>query len=368
MSKVAIDLNLEQLNEVLRDEWISVRKSDPEEFIDDDSLLQRIRKLLEDDRYGVQTFRYMFLSSVLTNAVHPEAHYRAVQTKADLDGAFSSRTVAEQVIVDWEQANGQRLGGSNEPGTSKPFRWAEVSENNQVMRDDAHRLLYELLEEFETQTAAGELDQQALLRCTLSVIAELERQTVDFSAPSQVPYMELKPAVEEYLELTGGGERLAAVAAGVIRAIYEYSDTDEWSVTAEHVNIPDEQSNAAGDIELFKSGSLQRAFEVKDKSVAERDIIHSEEKAQKHEVEEYLYLVGDGFAEGEKTAAKRAVKSASVEMIIVYPHEILSRLKFVGKSGRKDFLNHVGDILDEMRAQERNRRAWEETADQFSEE
>jgi hypothetical protein len=360
VSDDSVSLDLDQLTDVLHTEWDRIRSADEDCYLEDDSLRRQIRELLTDDRYGVQTFRYMLLSSVLTKAVHPEVHYRAVQTESTLDGAFSSRTVAEQVIVDWEQANGQRLGGSNEPGTSKPFRWAEISRDNSVMRDDVLDSLHGLLAELEARTEAAEIDPKDVLRQALVVISRLDSQTVEFTDPSRVPFRDLEPAVEEYLRQTGGGERLAAVAAGVVETVHGRAGSDEWSVTADQVNIPDEQSSAAGDIELFREGDLQYAYEVKDKPVAENDIHHSVEKAQANELGEYLYLVGDGFETGEQQGAKQAAAEAPIELLLVTPDEMLSRLKFVGEQGRIDFLTHAGDFLDDMRAQPENRRDWKQ--------
>lgn len=366
MEHVAISLDLDQADELLRQEWKRVLKDDDYDYIDDSVLQQKTRELLNDDRYGVMTFKYIFVSNVLAKAVDPAVHYRAMQTKSDLVEAFSSRTIAEQVIVDWEQENGQRLGGSNEPGTSKPFRWSEVSNDNQVMRGDAHDLLYDLLEKFERKTSESNFAPTDVLRQTLYEISRLEPLTVDYASPSAVPYSELEPSLYEYLETSGGGERLAAVAAGIVRAYYFHAADTDWEVNAEHVNIPDEQSNAAGDIEIFKDNELYRAYEVKDKPVAKSDITHAIGKAQSHELGEYLYLVGAGFKDGEERTAKREAEDAPIEMILVYPSEMMNRLKFVGKEGRKTFVDYVGEFLNDMRATDKNKRDWKGIAERFT--
>lgn len=365
MHNVSVSLDLDSIDEILRDEWKRVLRDEDPDYIDEPGLKRKIEQLMTDDRYGVMTFKYMFFSNVLTKAVHPAVHYRAIQTESELEEAFSSRTVAEQVIVDWEQENGQRLGGSNEPGTSKPFRWPEVSKGIQVMRDDVLDHLYNLLEELERKTSAGELEPIDVLRQTLFIVSQLESQTVDYSSPSDVPFRELEPSLQEYLEISGGGERLAAVAAGVVRAYYFHAGDEEWEVDAEHVNIPDEQSNAAGDIEIFKDEELTHAYEVKDKPVARNDIAHAIEKAQSHELGEYLYLIGAGFKNGQKRDAIREADEAPIEMILVYPEGMVGQLKFVGKEGRKKFIDYVGEFLNEMRATDKNKRDWKKIAERF---
>jgi hypothetical protein len=362
---VSVSLDLDEADELLRREWQRVLADDEPAYIDDEVIKTEIEQLLRDDRYGVMTFKYMFVSNVLAKAVHPSVHYRAIQTESELKEAFSSRTIAEQVLVDWEQENGQRLGGSNEPGTSKPFRWPEVSREIQVMRDDALELLYNLLKRLEEKTSSGELDPVDVLRYTLFEISQLESQTIDYASPSAVPYADIERSLYEYLEVSGGGERLAAVAAGIVQTYYFHAGDETWEVIAEHVNIPDAQSNAAGDIEVFRDGELVRAYEVKDKPVAKNDVKHAVEKAQTHELGEYLYLVGDGFEIGEERAAKREAIEAPIEMILVYPDELVSGLKFVGKAGRRQFVDYVGEFLNDMRAAETNKQAWKEIAEGF---
>lgn len=365
MRSVSVSLDLDKTDQTLRDEWKHVLRNQDVDYIDYPDIENQIAELMKDDRYGVQTFKYMFLSNVLAKATHSDVHYRALQTESELEGAFSSRTVAEQVIVDWEQENGQRLGGSNEPGTSKPFRWPEVSKEIQVMRDDVLNDLYHLLKELQEKTSTGSLDPTDVLRYTLYVVSQLDSQTVDYSSPSDVPYIELEPAINEYIEITGGGERLAAVAASIVKAHYFHSGNDAWEINAEHVNIPDEQSNAAGDIEVLNDGELNHAYEVKDKPVAKNDITHAIEKAQSHELGEYFYLIGDGFKQGEKRDAIQEAEDAPIEMILLYPDEVVGQLKLVGKEGRKKFIDYVGEFLNNMRATEANKSDWKNIATRF---
>lgn len=363
---MSISIDTRAADEILRREWKNVLRSDTEDYLDDPELRSKIEEILTDDRHGVMTFKYMLLSNILAKAVNSDIHYRAIQTESDLDGAFSSRTIAEQVIVDWEQENGQRLGGSNEPGTSKPYRWAEVSPEIQVKRDDSRDNLYELLGELETRTETGEIDPIDVLRQALECVSRLEANTIDYSSPSVAPYRELSDRVKEYLEISGGGERLAAVAASVIKASYFHADGADWEVSAEHVNIPDQQSGAVGDIEIFHDGTLHHAYEVKDKPVEKNDIIHAEEKAQRNELDEYIYVVGAGFKDGEESRAVKAADDAAIELILVSAHELISRLKFVGREGRKKFIDFVGEFLNEMRATDANKDDWKEIAEGFT--
>lgn len=375
---MTVSVDLDEADSLLRQEWARVladvgaddgAAGDGAEvdYVDDDLVCREIRRSIRDDRHGTMTFKYMFLSSVLAKATNPDVHYRAVKTTSDLDGAFSSRSVAERVIVDWEQDNGQRLGGSNEPGTSKPFRWDEFSEDysDEVLRSDAYDRLTDLLARLQDETRTGELDPVDVLRQTLSEVARLESRTIDFTATAAVPYRELEEHVRAYLEETGGGERLVAVTAGVLRAYYAHAGDGDWAVEVQHVNVPDEQSDAAGDVEVYRDGDLRLAVEVKDKPVARNDLKHSIRKAQQFELGEYRYLVGDGFADGEAGAATREAASAPVEMVLWFPDDLYSQLKSVGQDGRRAFVNGVSEYLNEMRALDRNKDDWRAVVEQF---
>jgi hypothetical protein len=363
---MAVSLSLEKADEILRTEWNRVLEQGDRNYLSDASIRERVHDILNDDRYGQMTYKYIFVANVLAKATNPAIHYRAMQTESDLDGAFNSRSVAEDVIVDWEKENGERLGGSNEPGTNKPYRWPELAPSNNSMHQASLERMCELLDELEGKTATGTIDPTDVLRQTLHEYSQLESQTVDYVSPSEVPYGKLRPRVDDYLEISSGGERLASVTAGITYAQYFHADPDgDWTVTADHVNVPDEQSSAAGDVEVKRDGELVRAIEVKDKHVGVSDIQHAVRKAREAELGEYLYLVGDGFKSGEKRDAIAEAEDAPIEMILVYPDEQLAQLKFVGEAGRKKFVDAVGEFLNDMRAQEESKSGWTDLVDSF---
>jgi hypothetical protein len=126
-------------------------------------------------------------------------------------------------------------------------------------------------------------------------------------------------------------------------------------VQADHANVPDEFSEAAGDVEIFKDDELRKAFEVKDKPTERSDIQHIITRAQKNELGEYHYLVGAGFKDGERDGAIEEVKNAPIEVILLFPEEIISLLKFISDAERVLFVEAVGEFLNDMRAEERNK-------------
>lgn len=365
---MAVKFDLGEVDSVLRREWNRVRNDNEPDYIDDERVRNDLRAVLQEDRYGTMTFKYMLVANVLAKAVNEDAHYLALQVESDLPGCFNSRSIADDVLADWDKDNGERLGGSNEPGTSKPYRHPDIDPNNAASIQDALDRLYETLSDLQEKTERGEIDPMDVLRHTLYEVSELEPQTVDYENPSDVPFRKLKPVIEEYLEISGGGERLASVTAAAVDAYYDHAGEGDWLVKAEHVNIPDEQSNAAGDVEVFygDEDDLRVAYEVKDKPATKADIQHSIRTARENELGEYLFVLGDGWRDmSEKRGATGVIEDAPIELILVTQEEIIQQLKFVGDGGRSRFTEQVGEFLNEMRAQEESKSGWKELMESF---
>jgi len=365
MSNSAVSVDEDRADSLLRSEWSRVLNEDEGEYVENDVIRQKLSEVLNASQL---TYKYILVTNILAKAVNSDIHYRAMQAKSDLEGAYNARSLGHKVIVEWEKENGERLGGSNEPFLNKPARDPEFSLENAARSKSAQERLYNLLERLQEKTESGEVAPEDVLRQTLKEISKLEPHTVDFESPSEVPFGKLAEKVREYLEETGGGERLSAVCAGVMRAYYFSAGGDGWRIDAEHANSPDEFSGSAGDIEIFRDDELAQAIEIKDKPTERSDIQHAVRKAQENELGEYLFLIGSGFRnETEKKGALQEIEDAPVEIVLLYPEDLLSVLRFVGDSGRVLFVEAVGEFLNNMRATEENKEGWAEIAQGFGE-
>ena len=146
-----------------------------------------------------------------------------------------------------------------------PARHPKVDTSNRARSSQKQERLYNLLQRMEEEVQDGELDPTDVLRQTLQAISDLESKTVEFKSPSDAPYNVLARNIREYLKQSGNGERLPAVVAGIMQTYYEHAGEGDWQVDCEHANVSDEFSKAAGDVEIFYHGELQKAMEVKDK-------------------------------------------------------------------------------------------------------
>jgi hypothetical protein len=358
-------VDIDEAARILNQEWNRVRNDDEHDYLSDGTVAGKIREVLHDSQL---TYKYILVTNILAKAVNPHIHYRAMQAQSDLSGAYNARSLGHQVLVEWEKAHGERLGGSSEPFLNKPARFPEFAMENAHRSASAHRRLYELLDGLEEKTNAGEIAPMDVLRHTLDEISRLKPRTIDFKSPSDVPFRELHARVDEYLDKSGGGERLAAVTAGIMTAYYRSSGNEEWTIEAEHANVPDEFSKAAGDIEVFRDDELVRAIEVKDKPTERSDIQHAITKARENELGEYLYVVGAGFTTPtEKQASATETEEAPLEVMLLYPEDLLNLLKFVGDAGRISFIESVGEFLNAMRASGENKEWWKELVEDFRE-
>ncbi len=363
MSDAPERVDNDEASNVLNREWNRILNDDEHGYLNDKTISRQISEVLNGSQL---TYKYILVTNVLAKAVNPRIHYRAMQAQSDLSGAYNARSLGHQVLVEWEKEHGERLGGSNEPFLNKPARFPEFAMENAHRSVSAHRRLYELLDTLEEDTNSGEIDTLDVLRHTLYEISLLESQTIDFKSPSDVPFRELRERVEGYLEESGGGERLAAVTAGAMKVYYNHANGEEWTIESGHANISDEFSNAAGDVEVFRDDELVRAIEVKDKPTERSDIQHAITKARENELGEYLYVIGAGFrTQTEKQGSVAEIENAPLEIILVYPDDLLSLLKFVEDAGRISFTESVGEFLNAMRASDENKEHWKEMIEEL---
>ncbi len=357
------EIDQDEAESLLRETWKEVTSVDKSSYIDQYILQQGLRQVIHAEKYGTRTFKYILVTNVLAKAVNPDIHALALQDQSELTGSFNSGGLATDVVTDWEKDHGERLGGSNEPRTNSVYyRQSELNSDYKVRNKDEYQALIRVLSDLEEQANSGELNPMDMLRQALYEVSRLEPTTVEYVNPPDVPAVELLEGVRSYLDKSGLGERLAAVTAGVLDAQYFIADKGEAYIKVDHVNVADENSNAAGDIEIFETEAeetLLQAIEVKDKPATKSDIQHSIETGRLHELDEYLFVAGKGFAsDSERKRVYRAIEEAPIELIIITREDLFSSLKFQGRAGRRQFRESVGEFLNDMRAQSDSKSDW----------
>ena len=367
------EIDHDEAERLLRETWREVTDSDDSAYVNEHIIKQGLRQVLGADKYGTRTFKYILLTNVLAKAVNSDINALALKDNSDLDGSFNSGGLATDVVTDWEKDNGERLGGSNEPRTNSVYyRQAELNADYEVRNDDLYQTMIRVLSKLEEQSESSELDPMDVLRQTLYEVSQLEPTTVSYTNPPDVSYLELIDAVREYLTESNTGERLAAVSAGILDAQYFFAGREDVYIKVDHVNVADENSNAAGDVEIFESedeDTLLQAIEVKDKPATKADIQHSITTGREHELDEYLFILGKGFrSDSERERALDAIADAEIELILLTPEDLYSSLKFQRRAGRRRFRESVGEFLNDMRAQVESKASWKDAIESLAKE
>jgi len=357
-----LSVDNEEAKRLLQSEWEYVEKHPKESFLDTSVYLFQIEQIRAIVSGEEVTYRYILLTAALSKVAHPSIHYRALQKGSKLQGAYDARSVAHQVVVPFEKSHGERLGGSNEPYLNRPARYPEFDMSNRDRNRKAQQRLYNLLEFSQTQSQKDGKFPRVFLRQILREMMSLPALKESFQVPAvQVSYAKTIRIINDYLSVSGSGERLVAVSAAL------FSSVCPSKVTAYPVNWSDKFAKTAGDIEFRANEKIVKAAECKDKPIVESDVRHCQMKAKRHNLTEYIILKGAGIAEQDAENIERFVESQLKEGINIYilnaPEDFYPYLVLLGEQGRKHFLGRVGDFLNEIRASRDNRNAWQEMLD-----
>jgi hypothetical protein len=353
-----LDVDNEEAKKILESEWEYVEKHSKESFLDASVHLfqiQQIKGILSGEEV---TYRYILVTAALSKVANSEIHYRAIQKGSSLQGAYDARSVAHKVVVPFEKSHGERLGGSNEPYLNRPARYPEFDMSNRDRNRKAQQRLHDLLEFCQTQSRKDAKFPRLFLRQVLKEMMSLPPLKQDFQVPPvQVSYARTVRIINDYLSVSGSGERLVAVAAALFSSMFRFE------VKAYPVNWSDKFAKTAGDIEFRANGKIIKAAECKDKPISENDVRHCQMKAKQHKLAEYIILNGAGIVQEDVDGIAKFIESQLKEGINIYilnvPEDLYSYLVLIGEKGRKHFLDKVGDFLNEIKASRDNKNAWQ---------
>lgn len=94
-------------------------------WLQDDVLVESIRSAVNS---RTKSYRYVLPTQIASKLANPSLDSRCLQVARGGPGAFDARTVAHTVIVPFDQANDNVLGGSLEPYVNNPLRVPEISD------------------------------------------------------------------------------------------------------------------------------------------------------------------------------------------------------------------------------------------------
>lgn len=364
-----MSVNKEKANKILQTEWDYIEEHQNEDFLDPAIHKQQIQQIKEVIHGKQLTYRYILLTSALAKVVNPSIHYRVLQKGSKLQGAYDARSLAHGVVVPFEKSHGERFGGSNEPFLNRPARYPEFDLSNRDRNRDAQRRLYYLLEKCQVYSTKDKTLPKAVLRQVLKEMFSLQPTKLEFHVPPvQISLQATVQIVDEFLRVSGSGERLVAVCAAAFASMYQMVG-ERLQVRAYPANWPDKFAKTAGDIEFYINGKIVKAAESKDKPISESDVMHCQMKAKRHGITEYIILNGAGMIAEDKLPINKFIKSQLKEGINLYlldvPQQLFSYFVYLGEQGRRLFLNKVGNYLNEIKATRGNKKAWQRLIDKY---
>jgi hypothetical protein len=364
-----VDVDEKKAGEILAAEWSYVVKHPNQDFLDSAKYPQWIQSIKDIINGKQLTYKYILLTAALAKIVNPNIHYRALQQGSKIHGAYDARSIAHGVVVPFEKRHGERFGGSNEPFLNRPARYPEFDLSNRDRNRNAQRQLYTLLEDCQNSSAKDSALPTAVLRQILKEMLYLSPTKKDFHLPPvRISLQTITKMVEDFLEVSGSGERLVAVCAATFASMYKVS-CGRFQVKAYPVNWADKFAKTAGDIEFYLNSDIVKAAESKDKPISISDVRHCQMKAKRHRITEYIIFDGAGIVSDDKMSIYKFIESQLEEGINLYiltvPSGLFPYFMYLGEQGRRFFLTEVGNYLNEIKATRENKEAWQLLLDKY---
>lgn len=226
------------------------------------------------------TYKYILTTALLAKATEPSVNPLALQSGAEMEGAYDARSLCHKVIVPHEARlllNG--LGGSNEPFLNKPARFKTIDLNNAVRQGKDRRCLITL------HAALSSLKRQKEAKQALSdlvYVARKQRLKENSTFKKAVSNAlggrtKVNSFLERLMATSVHGETTSLVAA-LLFWLMGKSRGQEWTVELHPVNESGASSNEIGDIDVFFEESLVLTAEIKDKAFRAHDVEHAVKK------------------------------------------------------------------------------------------
>lgn len=326
-------------------------------------------QLVKDIRASVnskyKTYAYVLPTQLLAKLTEPKTDARSLQAKDRRRGAFDARSLCHKVVVPFDKAHENVLGGSPEPYANNPLRVPSLTRKHrdaQKDQDGWDRLCRVVA---AVEKARGPRDVERFLRQVLvEVYRRLEGTRVTYPVPKRVSLAKAMTMVSDFLAERSGGDRLLAVVAALLETVR--TETGMFGeIKRAKATTADSAAGMVADIECYgRNGKLLLAVEVKDR---ELQLVHVQAKlrsARAEGITELLFVVQSSVAAASGTAiaelADREFVSGHNVYVLDFPKLAEGLLSLIGEKGRGSFLRHVGNSLDGYSLSVVHRRRWAE--------
>lgn len=266
------------------------------------------------------TYRYVLFTNLLAKATNGQANGLAMQAGADLDGAFDSRSLCHKVVVDFDRDAGQlagKLGRSNEPYLNKPARYPALTMDNAVRRGYDRSILAKCID------ILGGLRSREDARAALedAVYYTMQRESLAAEAAELEGDASLHKALVRFasavVESSSEGES-GAILTGLAFYILGRGHGRGFEIRVHPVNQAGSSSREVLDVDVYLSGEIEFAAEVKDKVFSANDVDHAATKARAAGLGKFFFICGPqsgGAASGAAFLERIADKGVKVSFV-----------------------------------------------------
>lgn len=233
--------------------------------LEDLNLLEAVRGSV---RSRTKSYRYVLPTQLVAKIADPGVDARSLQASHGVEGAFDARSVAHNVIVPFDSANDNVLGGSPEPYVNNPLRVAAVTPDYAQAQKDRSGWsdLCRILEAVERTGDAG-FTERVFRQVLVEIHRRLGEVRVSYPVPFRISLDRTMDLIARFLDEQSGGDRAQAVAAALFWMIGKRFGLYRRVVRAA-INTADAASGLAADLEcLSEDGEIVLAVEVKDKGL-----------------------------------------------------------------------------------------------------
>lgn len=233
----------DKVAEILNADWKRLcalaKKGEPKDSLSDKRLVQAISLSINSP---IKTYRYVLPTQVVSKIADPSLDTHCVQASRGGKGAFDARTVAHRVVVPFDQANENVLGGSQEPYVSKPLRFPEVSPRYRGAQKNkpAWDQLCLVLDAVETKNNA-DFTLVVFKQILIEIYRRLSTVSVLYPAPRRVSLGKTIEVIQSFLSRHSGGDRLLALSSALFIVIGSrfglYNEVRRAKITADHSGL-----------------------------------------------------------------------------------------------------------------------------------
>lgn len=342
---------IDRCRAILEERWATaISSSSPS------SAAQLPAALLEDIAASVNsktlTFRYVLPTQVLAKLADPDLDCRCVQAKRGGRGAFDARSVAHEVIVPFDRANHNVLGGSSEPYVNKPLRCEEVTPAyRKDKRDgDGWDALCRVLESVE-RTSDDSHTVEVFEAVMVAVADRLQDVHITYAVPNRIGLEGAQALIAAFLNHRTGGSRFQSLLTALFETLGSRFGL-YTSVRRSAVNSADSQSGAVADIDCFDAdGRVVTAVEAKDRSVTIRHVQDKLPALRERGVREAFFISTLGREPQDADDLNLLIRhefGAGQNIYVLDSEPFFGvALSLLGEDGRREFLRKTGTQLDQ---------------------